>query len=141
MSAQPQSKVPLPFTMAEYDKRLSALRKRMAERGIDVLLVFIPENVFYLTGYVTIGYSNFQTLIIPRNGKPFLFIREMERLVAEATTWLEDFDLFADDEDPLQPLPPVPAAPPVPPLALARGGRATQCCWGSAAAVAAISAR
>jgi Xaa-Pro dipeptidase len=102
MTTRSQSKIPLPFSKTEYDNRLTALRKRMAERGIDVLLVFIPVNVLYLTGYVTIGFTNFQALIVPRNGKPFLFIREMERLVAEATTWVEDFDIFADDEDPIE---------------------------------------
>jgi Xaa-Pro dipeptidase len=94
-------KVPLPFTTGEYDRRLAALRARMTASGLDALLVFIPENVFYLTGYVTIGFSNFQALIVPASGKPVLFIREMERLVAEATTWIEEFDIFADDQDPL----------------------------------------
>jgi Xaa-Pro dipeptidase len=102
MSPETGPTVPLPFARSEYDNRLAALRRRMSERDIDVLLVFIPENVLYLTGYVTIGYSNFQTLIVPRDGKPFLFIREMERLVAECTTWLDDFDIFADDEDPVE---------------------------------------
>ncbi|HLJ21375.1 MAG TPA: Xaa-Pro peptidase family protein [Stellaceae bacterium] len=102
MTTQPQSKIPLPFSKAEYDNRLAALRKRMGERGIDVLLVFIPANVLYLTGYVTIGFTNFQALIVPRTGRPFLFIREMERLVAQATTWVEDFDIFADDDDPME---------------------------------------
>ena len=102
MTTQSQSKIPLPFSKAEYDRRLTALHKRMADRGIGVLLVFIPANVLYLTGYVTIGFTNFQALIVPRTGKPLLFVREMERLVAQATTWVEDFDIFADDEDPIE---------------------------------------
>src|SRR5947208_14020840 len=96
-----QIKVPLPFTASEYERRLAALRAGMSARGIDVLLVFIPENVLYVSGYVTIGFSNFQALIVPADGKPVMFIREMEKLVAEATTWIADFDIFADDQDPL----------------------------------------
>ena len=95
-------KVPLPFTMGEYERRISELRAGMSGRGLDVLLVFIPENVFYLSGYVTIGFSNFQALILPATGSPVMFIREMEKLVAEATTWCEDFAIFADDEDPIE---------------------------------------
>jgi Xaa-Pro dipeptidase len=95
-------KMELPFAMAEYEQRLQALRGRMAERGVTTLLSFIPENVMYLTGYVTIGFSNFQALIIPASGKPLMFIREMEKLVAETTTWLDQFDIFADDEDPIE---------------------------------------
>jgi len=102
MTPQPQNKIPLPFSKTEYDNRLAALRKRMVDHEIEVLLVFIPANVLYLTGYVTIGFTNFQALIVPRTGKPLLFIREMERLVAEATTWVEDFDIFADDDDPIE---------------------------------------
>jgi Xaa-Pro dipeptidase len=94
-------KIPLPFTMAEYDQRLKKLREGMNARALDLLLVFIPENVLYLSGYVTIGFSNFQALMIPADGQPVMFIREMERLVAQATTWLEDFEIFADDQDPL----------------------------------------
>src|ERR1700746_102902 len=99
---QSPTKIPLPFSKTEYDSRLAALGKRLADRGIEVLLVFIPANVLYLTGYVTIGFTNFQALIVPKTGKPFLFIREMERLVAEAATWGGDFDIFADDDDPIE---------------------------------------
>jgi Xaa-Pro dipeptidase len=98
----PDRKVSPPFSSAEYQRRVAALRARMGEKGIETLLVLIPENIYYLTGYVTIGFSNFQTLILPRTGKPLLFIREMEKLVAETTTWLDDFAIFADDQDPIE---------------------------------------
>ncbi len=39
-----------------------------------------------------------------------MFIREMEKLVAEATTWIDAFDIFADDQDPLDRLSEVLAA-------------------------------
>ena len=60
------------------------------------------ENITYLTGYETIGYSNFGVLAVRQEGDPLLFIREMERTVAETTTWLRDFEIFADDQDPLE---------------------------------------
>ncbi len=89
------------FSAQEYQRRISGLRTRMAARGIDTLLVFIPENVCYLTGYETIGYASFQTLVI-RQDAELLFIRQMERTVAETTTWLEQFETFSDTDDPVE---------------------------------------
>jgi Xaa-Pro dipeptidase len=87
---------------AEYARRLRELRARMRGKGIDVLLVVIPENSFYLTGYDTIGYSNFSALVVRPDADPVLFVREMERTVAETTTWLSDFETFADTDDPVE---------------------------------------
>src|SRR5437588_608829 len=38
------------FEAAEYGARLAAVRRGMAERELDALLVFGPHNVFYLSG-------------------------------------------------------------------------------------------
>ena len=32
---------------------MDALRLRMEQKGVDVLLVHTPENLYYLTGYQT----------------------------------------------------------------------------------------
>jgi Xaa-Pro dipeptidase len=90
------------FSAAEYARRLTGLRARMQAAGLDVLLVVVPENVFYLTGYETIGYSNFSLLLVRRDGEPLLFIREMERTVAETTTGLSELETFTDTEDPVE---------------------------------------
>ena len=92
--------MPLPFTEAEFDRRLRDLRGRMKTAGLDTLLVVVAENITYLSGYETIGYSNFGVLAVRHDVAPLLFVREMERTVAETTTWLTDFETFADDQDP-----------------------------------------
>ena len=92
----------LPFSPGEYQRRLEGLHTRMSARDIDTLLVVVPENVCYLTGYESIGYSSFQTLVVPREGEPLLFIREMELTVAETTTWLSEFEVFGDTVDPVE---------------------------------------
>src|SRR5215831_1954351 len=89
------------FSKAEYGRRLGDLRARMKSADLDGLLVVVAENVNYLTGYETIGYSNFTMLVVRRDGEPVLFVREMERTVAETTTWLSDCEIFADTEDPV----------------------------------------
>jgi Xaa-Pro aminopeptidase len=46
----------LPFTEPEYRDRARRVRARMAERGVDVLLVTSPPNLYYLTGFESIWY-------------------------------------------------------------------------------------
>jgi Xaa-Pro dipeptidase len=55
----------LPFDDAEYARRLAAVRAGMAARGIDVLMTSVPENIYYLTGYDSMGYFTYQVLIVP----------------------------------------------------------------------------
>ncbi len=46
----------LPFAVAEYRERAAAVRRRMAERGVDVLFVMSPANLCYLTGFESVWY-------------------------------------------------------------------------------------
>jgi Xaa-Pro dipeptidase len=82
---------------------VEALRARLAGAGVETLLVFAPENICYLTGYETIGYAAFQALVV-RPEALLLFVREMERTVAETTTWLDDIATYTDTEDPVEAL-------------------------------------
>jgi Xaa-Pro aminopeptidase len=45
-----------PFTDAEYRDRAARVRAEMAPRGIDVLIVLSPPNLYYLTGFESIWY-------------------------------------------------------------------------------------
>jgi Xaa-Pro aminopeptidase len=92
----------LAFPREEYEARVAKVRERMAERSIDVLLIFTPENINYLTGYDTIGYSSFLCLALPVDRDPLMVIREMERGVAMSTTWLNDFATTGDTDDPIE---------------------------------------
>ena len=40
----------VPFPMSEYERRLTAIRKEMEKREIDLLYVTNPENLFYISG-------------------------------------------------------------------------------------------
>jgi len=46
----------LPFAVAEYRERAAAVRRRMAERGVEVLFVMSPANLCYLTGFESVWY-------------------------------------------------------------------------------------
>jgi Xaa-Pro dipeptidase len=91
----------LPFGPEEYQRRLDGARRGMATRGVDMLLVTTPENVTYLTGYETIGYSSFLCLLVLPDRDPVLIVREMELEVARRTTWLDSFATVGDTDDPV----------------------------------------
>jgi len=88
-----------PFAQAEYDARVASVRAGMAARGLDLLIVTTPENATYLTGYETIGYASFQVLAIPAKGDLLMIVREMERTVAETTSWVTAVETFGDTDD------------------------------------------
>ncbi|HEV8389451.1 MAG TPA: aminopeptidase P family N-terminal domain-containing protein, partial [Dongiaceae bacterium] len=72
-----------PFSDAEIDRRLAALRVEMAGRKLDGAVIAAPENVFYLTGLDHWGYFAPHLLIVPLQGTPVLVTRAMERVSVE----------------------------------------------------------
>lgn len=78
------------FSTAEFKARLARVREQMQSRGIDVLLVSAPENIYYLTGYQTSGYFSYQALIVPAAAAPVLLIRHLERGNVAEYSWLAD---------------------------------------------------
>lgn len=92
----------LTFTMDEYRNRLSRVQSEMAARGIDGLMVFIPENLYYMTGHRTPGYYAYQTLLIPSQGAPTLVVRFLEEINAASLSWIDDRVSVTDTEDPVE---------------------------------------
>ena len=88
------------FPKDEYDGRLAALRRAMAARGLDLVLISGAENIFYLTGQQTPGYYTFQCLCVPADGAPFLVIRALEAMNARLNTFIEDITGYPDDANP-----------------------------------------
>lgn len=92
----------LNFPLAEYRRRLDELRQRMERRLLDAVVISDPENLFYLTGYQTTGYSYFQALIVPLEGDPIGVTRQMEASNMEARTWVEQTRYYSDTGDAIQ---------------------------------------
>lgn len=72
------TKTLLAFPAAEYQRRLVRVRKRMAERGLDVALICIPQNYYYLTGFQTGGSHGLLFLVLPREGEGLWITRKTE---------------------------------------------------------------
>lgn len=88
------------FPIEEYQKRVEKVRERMAERKIDLLLLYGQEAVCWLSGFYTPAYFSYTALGLPLVGNPFLVLRRMEEQAAASTTWVEDLYVYDDDQDP-----------------------------------------
>lgn len=89
------------FSVEEYRQRLAAVRARMSERGIDVLLCTERENIYYLSGHQTFSFSSYQLLAVPREGEPALIVRYFESMQARHHSWLSDIVTWDDTDDPV----------------------------------------
>ena len=66
------------FQPAEFAARLATVRRGMAERDLDGLMLFSPHNIFYLSGMDSENLFDFQCLIVPAAGEPVLVILDFE---------------------------------------------------------------
>jgi Xaa-Pro dipeptidase len=94
----------LTFSMAEHERRLGDLRRRMEERRLDAVIIVDPANLTYLTEHQTTGYSFFQALVVPLEQEPFMVARQMEASNVEARTWVERWWSYPDTGDAIQTL-------------------------------------
>lgn len=99
-----RSRDDLTFSMSEYERRLRELRERMADRRLEVALITDPENLAYLTGYQTTGYSYFQALVVPLEDEPFMVTRLLEESNVHARTWVEKTRPYGDTGDAIETL-------------------------------------
>ena len=90
----------LPFSLEEYKERLMKVRLKMEEAGVNTLLLTAPENIYYLTGYHTLGYFSYQLLLLPLKEDPILLTRHLNVENAQATSWISHVEGYMDTEDP-----------------------------------------
>jgi Xaa-Pro dipeptidase len=92
----------LPFAASVYQGRLALIQEQLAERNLAGVLLFDPENTYWLTGYQTIGYFTFQTIFVPLEGQPVVISRTVNRTLALAHGVFEEFVAINDTEDPVE---------------------------------------
>lgn len=86
----------LHFSEAELAERRARTITVMAERGLDGLLLFRQESMYYLTGYDTFGYVFFQCLYLGADGRLMLLTRLPDLRQAQNTSDIEDVRVWAD---------------------------------------------
>jgi Xaa-Pro dipeptidase len=87
------------FTTAELEGRREALTGRMRAAGLDGLLMFRQESMFWLTGYDTFGYVFFQCLVLTADGRVALITRAPDLRQAQNTSNIEDIRIWVDRDD------------------------------------------
>ena len=88
--------MPLHFAREEYAARRAGAIAAMQASGIDGLLMFRQESMYYLTGYDTFGYVFFQCLYLGADGRMALLTRAPDRLQAQHTSVIEDIRIWVD---------------------------------------------
>jgi Xaa-Pro dipeptidase len=86
----------LHFSKPELAARRAASVAAMQKRGLDGLLMFRQESMYYLTGYDTFGYVFFQCLYLGADGRTMLLTRVPDLLQARHTSDIEDIRIWVD---------------------------------------------
>ena len=86
------------FSETELADRRGRACQAMQTHGIEGLLVFRQESMFYLTGYDTIGYVFFQCLYLGADGAMFLLTRGADLRQARHTSVIEEIHVWVDEE-------------------------------------------
>ncbi len=58
----------LPFGMDEYRTHPGQIQDAMGLEGLDGLMIHLPENIYYPTGYHSVGYFTYSALVFSASG-------------------------------------------------------------------------
>jgi Xaa-Pro dipeptidase len=86
----------LHFTPDELAGRRARAVSMLQARGLDGLLMFRQESMYYLTGYDSFGYVFFQCLYLGADGRFFLLTRAPDLRQAQHTSVIEDIRIWVD---------------------------------------------
>jgi len=91
------------FPVAEFEGRLAALNEKILSGGLDAMVIHIPENINYISGWHTPGYYYPQMLIVKPGSRPIIILRALEALGLPVRSWFRQDQLMAyhDNESPV----------------------------------------
>ena len=88
----------LHFSKEEFLSRSKKITKTMKNKGLDALLLFRQESMYWLTGYDTFGYVFFQCLVITSNEDKILLTRSADLRQAQNTSDIKDIRIWVDKD-------------------------------------------
>ncbi|HEV8306942.1 MAG TPA: Xaa-Pro peptidase family protein [Methylomirabilota bacterium] len=89
----------LHFPRAEFAARQAAARAALGEAGLDALVLFAQESLYYLTGFDSSGYVFFQCGVLTAAERPLVLLtRRPDLEQARRTSVIEDIRLWYDAE-------------------------------------------
>jgi len=84
------------FDDQEFACRRDHLLAQMEKRGLDGLLIFQQESMYWLTGYDTFGFCFFQCLYLDSKGRVTLLTRSADFRQAQLTSIIKDIRIWKD---------------------------------------------
>jgi Xaa-Pro dipeptidase len=85
------------FSERDLARRQLATTREMGMRGLDGLLIFRQESMYYLTGYDSFGYCFFQCLYFGADGSMTLLTRAPDLRQAQHTSTIRDIRVWVDE--------------------------------------------
>tara|TARA_B110000438_G_scaffold299048_1_gene348443 strand:+ start:349 stop:1500 length:1152 start_codon:yes stop_codon:yes gene_type:complete len=86
------------FTKEEFSERKEKVIKELNREGLDALLMFRQESMYWLTGYDTFGFVFFQCLILTNKGDLILLTRAPDLRQAQNTSIIKDIRIWVDKD-------------------------------------------
>ena len=86
------------FSKEEFKERQSRVIKELKKQGLDALLMFKQESMYWLTGYDTFGFVFFQCLILTVKGDLILLTRAPDLRQAQNTSIIKDIKIWVDKD-------------------------------------------
>lgn len=90
--------MPIHFSAEEMQERKSRAARAISDAGLDALLMFKQESMYWLTGYDTFGFSLFQCLVMTADGRVALLTRAPDHGTALYTSDIKDIRIWVDVE-------------------------------------------
>ena len=89
----------LHFSREEFLARQSCVRQALDEQGLDGLLLFRIEDMYWLTGLDTDGFYVFHCMYIDQNGALTYIARRVDRANVYYSSIIEDYQEWIDAAD------------------------------------------
>jgi Xaa-Pro aminopeptidase len=88
------------FSRDEYAARHERIRAEMRRRQCDVVVLDSIESIAYVTGF-TISGTRYQACLVFLDRDPVMCLRSIDEKTLLDHTWLSDYELYGDAEDPV----------------------------------------
>lgn len=83
-------------------ERLAALSGWMKDNGVDVTFVTSPDNVFYLSGFLSDPHERLLAVAVFQDAEPFMICPAMDRENAKNAGWELEIIGYSDTEDSME---------------------------------------
>jgi Xaa-Pro dipeptidase len=92
---QPQTEKRAAFPESEHRARLARLRRVLRDEGLDAMVSFSPEHIYYFTGYDGHTQFSIQSVIVGADDdEATLILRDVDAINAEETCWAKDIRYY-----------------------------------------------